>query len=191
MRQFKHNKPAAVKNLRKEQNVNSELKPDISRRGFLKLSATTMAVAAVGSTLFSSKKSLVPLDAAKKDNGSVWKKSYCSSCIWPNCTTEIEVKDGVAVRLVGNPDGPFNKGTLCPRGSAQLANLYNPYRVKAPMKRTNPEKGLDVDPGWVEITWDEAFTTIADKLKAVRASDPRKFAVKLGSALRSTKAEIR
>jgi len=31
--------------------------------------------------------------------------------------------------------------------------LYNPYRVKVPLMRTNPEKGPDIDPGWVEITW--------------------------------------
>ncbi len=33
-----------------------------------------------------------------------------------------------------------------------MMNVYNPYRVKSPMKRTNPRKGLEEDPGWVEIT---------------------------------------
>jgi anaerobic selenocysteine-containing dehydrogenase len=53
--------------------------------------------------------------------------------------------------------------------------MYTPYRVKSPLKRTNPEKGLDVDPGWVEITWDEALDTIGQKLKAIREDNPRKF----------------
>ncbi len=43
------------------------------------------------------------------------------------------------------------------------------------MKRTNPEKGRDVDPKWVEISWDEALNTITDKLKAVLQKDPRRF----------------
>jgi len=40
--------------------------------------------------------------------------------------------------------------------------LYNPYRIKAPMIRTNPEKGLDVDPKWKEVTWDEALDYAAE-----------------------------
>ena len=37
------------------------------------------------------------------------------------------------------------------------------------MKGTNPNKGRDEDPGFVAISWDEAFTMIADKLNAIRA----------------------
>jgi anaerobic selenocysteine-containing dehydrogenase len=55
--------------------------------------------------------------------------------------------------------------------------LYNPYRVKGPLKRTNPEKGPNVDPGWVEITWDEALNTVAEKFKKIREEDPRKLLV--------------
>ena len=42
--------------------------------------------------------------------------------------------------------------------------LYNPYRVKTPLMRTNPEKGLDVDK-WKEITWDEALDITAKELR--------------------------
>jgi phenylacetyl-CoA:acceptor oxidoreductase len=37
------------------------------------------------------------------------------------------------------------------------------------MKRSNPKKGRDQDPGFVPISWEEAFGLIADKLNAVRA----------------------
>ena len=43
------------------------------------------------------------------------------------------------------------------------------------MKRTNPEKGLDVDPKFVEISWDEALDIVAEKLRAVKEEDPRQF----------------
>ena len=43
------------------------------------------------------------------------------------------------------------------------------------MKRTNPVKGLNVDPGWVEISWDEAIKTFSEKLGAIRKDDPRKL----------------
>jgi len=160
--------------------MNDIVKNNLTRRGFMQMSATAAAVAALGRKLVQPGEGVLAQSASGQTSGSEWKKAYCSTCIWPNCATEIEVKDDVAVRLRGNPEGPFNKGTLCPRGASQLMNLYNPYRVKAPMKRTNPIKDLDVDPGWVEITWEEAFETIAEKLSDIRATDPRKFAVKFG-----------
>src|SRR5204862_390858 len=46
--------------------------------------------------------------------------------------------------------------------------LYNPNRVKGPMKRTNPRKGKDEDPGWVPISWDAALDLLAEKLRAIR-----------------------
>jgi len=84
------------------------------------------------------------------------------------------------VEVKGNEASPTNKGTLCPRGNSAIQSLYNPYRVKAPMKRTNPKKGLDQDPGWVEISWDEALDTVAKRLKAVHDKDPRGLLVNLG-----------
>lgn len=106
-----------------------------------------------------------------------WKITGCRMCgnkAW--CTARVMVRDGLAVKLEGDPDNPVSGGRLCSRGQAALFNLYNPYRVKAPMKRTNPKKGMDQDPGWVEISWEEALSTVAERLKKIRQDDPRKFA---------------
>ena len=40
------------------------------------------------------------------------------------------------------------------------------------MKRTNPSKGRDEDPGFVPISWDEALDLIASRLNG----DPRRAA---------------
>jgi anaerobic selenocysteine-containing dehydrogenase len=69
-----------------------------------------------------------------------------------------------------------NQGTLCPKPYFLLQKLYNPLRIKTPLKRTNPNKGIGVDPKWVEISWDEALNTIAEKLKIIRGSDTIKLA---------------
>ncbi|NHM16552.1 molybdopterin-dependent oxidoreductase [Eggerthellaceae bacterium zg-887] len=45
-----------------------------------------------------------------------------------------------------------------PQPSLQAA--YHPDRVLYPMKRTNPKDAPD--PGWVRITWDEAYSTMAE-----------------------------
>ncbi|AET68151.1 anaerobic dehydrogenase, typically selenocysteine-containing [Desulfosporosinus orientis DSM 765] len=148
----------------------------MSRRSFIKGSSAVVGAAIAGGVLLDTGRGgLVETKTAKAAGTEKWVKSYCGSCIWANCGTEVKVVDGVAVELRGNKDHPNNQGTLCPRGSAQLMSTYNPYRVKTPLKRTNPEKGLDVDPKWVEISWDEAISTIAQRLKSVMASDPRKF----------------
>ncbi len=97
----------------------------------------------------------------------------CGSCMGRDCATLVHLEDGVAVKIEGNPEAPPNYGSLCARGNSEIMGLYNPYRAKVPLVRTNPEKGLDIDPMWKEVTWDEALTIVADRLKKVREKDPR------------------
>jgi anaerobic selenocysteine-containing dehydrogenase len=49
-----------------------------------------------------------------------------------------------------------------------LQQVYDPDRVKVPMKRTNPKKGRNEDPKFVPISWEEALNTIADKIMELR-----------------------
>ena len=62
---------------------------------------------------------------------------------------------------------------ICVKGLAGTHLLYDPYRVNYPLKRTNPQKGLGVDPKFVRISWEEALDTIVKKLKACQAKDSR------------------
>lgn len=149
----------------------------LDRRGFLKTTGVVAALAVAGQQLFSSPvRSLVDqYEKSSQAGDEEWVYSWCRQCALPPCGIKVKVKDGVAVKVEGNPDVPTNSGTLCTRGNATITGVYNPYRVKKPLKRTNPKKGMDVDPGWVEISWEEALDTIAAELKRVRAEDPRKF----------------
>ncbi|MEE9199552.1 MAG: molybdopterin-dependent oxidoreductase, partial [Dehalococcoidia bacterium] len=109
-----------------------------------------------------------------------WIPTTCGMCVYGGCATRAHVVDGVLTKIEGNPEALHNLGRLCPRGNAVIMDLYDPYRVKVPMKRTNPEKGLDVDPKFVEITWEEALDIVVEKLKAVRDEDPRGFFINGG-----------
>ena len=109
-----------------------------------------------------------------------WKASFCSGCHQPVCAMKVKVVDGVVVGVEGDPNSPTNKGTLCPRGLALPMNLYNPYRVKAPLRRTNPNRSLEEDPGWVEISWEEALNVAGEKLKEARETDPRSILYYIG-----------
>ena len=100
--------------------------------------------------------------------GDQWLKGWCGMCLQNDCGMLVHVKDGVVVEVEGNKDCPTNRGKLCVRGGLVcIPGYYSPFRIKGPLKRTNPSKGLDEDPGWVEITWEEAFETVAKKLAEV------------------------
>ena len=148
----------------------------LTRRTFLKATAATAAVAAVGDKLFGGPiSSLVESAAAAPTvTEDKWIPTACRGCRMSE-PIRVHVVDGVAVKIEGIPEDPINQGRTCGRSHVGIMNLYNPYRVKSPMKRTNPEKGLGVDPEWVEITWDEALDTVASKLKPVLEKDPREF----------------
>jgi anaerobic selenocysteine-containing dehydrogenase len=108
-----------------------------------------------------------------------WIPSTCSMCLH-GCGIKVYVENGVALKIEGDPTNPDNLGKLCPKGNAGLARLYDSTRVLHPMKRTNPKKGLNEDPGWVKISWDEAYQIVAQQLGRVRKDDPRKLLCALG-----------
>ena len=151
----------------------------IKRRDFLRVSAAASAAAAVG---LPSLKAFAE-GAMIKDLGTSageWKPSTCQGCTtW--CPAEIFVQDGRAVKVKGNRYSKQNDGNLCPKGHISLQQLYDPDRVKVPMKRTNPKKGRGEDPRFVPISWDEALDTIAEKMMDLRrAGEPEKFMVMRG-----------
>ena len=53
--------------------------------------------------------------------------------------------------------------------------LYDPNRLNVPLRRTNPEKGIGVDPKWQPITWEAALTEITERLKKVKSENPEKY----------------
>ncbi|MDP6559322.1 MAG: molybdopterin-dependent oxidoreductase [Candidatus Binatia bacterium] len=104
----------------------------------------------------------------------VWIKSTCFMC-WNTCGIKVHRVNGEIVKIEGDPDCPQNWGKICAKGNAGHASLYDPHRVLKPRRRTNPAKGFDVDPGWEEISWDEALEIMTDRLKRIRLEDPRKL----------------
>lgn len=103
--------------------------------------------------------------------------TLCWGCIEGWCAIRVKVVDGVATKIEGNTTPPHfdtlskNQGKVCPKAFGLVQKLYNPYRVKGPLKRTNPVKGPGLDPGWVEITWDEALDIVASRLKEIRSGN--------------------
>lgn len=111
----------------------------------------------------------------------VWIPTLCFECVCGICLIRAHRVNGVVMNLEGNLKGEGfdelaqNHGTMCPKAFGLIQKLYNPHRIKSPMKRTNPVKGRGIDPKWVEISWEKALDAIAQKLKKVINNDPSKF----------------
>jgi len=76
---------------------------------------------------------------------------------------------------------PLRLAALCPKPYGFIQKLYNPHRIKGPLKRANPQKGPGIDPRWVEISWDEALDIVAEKLKAIRDKNSRRLSTTYSS----------
>jgi anaerobic selenocysteine-containing dehydrogenase len=127
-------------------------------------SALLLAQAAPGVRVFTAAPA-VPSAAPRED--------FVPTTCWigkQDCGILARRIDGRVVKLEGHPAHPRNRGTLCPKGVAQIMALYDPNRVKTPLIRTN-EKG--VSGRWRQATWDEALTLVAEKIREVRARDKR------------------
>lgn len=143
----------------------------IKRRDFLKISGIAGATLTMRLPALNALAATGPSNADSRGNpenkNGKWIPSTCQSCTaW--CPIEIFVQKGRAVKVRGNPLCKANNGYCCPKGHMGLQLVYDPDRVKVPVKRTNPEKGRGVDPGFVPISWDEAMGTIAEKLVELR-----------------------
>ncbi|HCY77352.1 MAG TPA: nitrate reductase [Ignavibacteriales bacterium] len=135
----------------------------LSRRKFLKISGATIATAAV---LASSAKSIVnAAENVTKKNGLQIIPSYCDLCFW-KCGLLAYVKDGKLWKVEGNPKDPLSNGRLCPRGTGGVGAHYDTERLKSPLIRKN----LRGEEKWVEVTWNEAFDYIADKMNKMKAT---------------------
>jgi anaerobic selenocysteine-containing dehydrogenase len=79
------------------------------------------------------------------------------------CHWVVEVRNGTADRMYGDPAHPFTRGTLCAKVNHYLERVYNPDRVLHPLKRVGP-KG---EGRFARVTWGEALADIAARWKAI------------------------
>ena len=92
--------------------------------------------------------------------------SFCALCI-SRCGAIATVEGGKFTRLEADPTHPTGEA-LCIKGKVAPELVYHPDRLTHPMKRTNPRG--DPDPGWERISWDEAYSTIAERLRELAAN---------------------
>lgn len=175
-----------------------EIDGAIGRRRFIKkalgVAAGGVAVGSMGGCVsFGSKEHDLPVDAAAKKalgrEAGEWIPSCCNMCGGQSGIL-CHVVDGKLDKIEPNHWNPNNYGNistdffdgyteeygcaeggaLCPKGNAGIMQLYDPDRVRRPLKRTNPDRGPGADPRWKEISWDQALNEIAADLARLRDS---------------------
>lgn len=173
--------------------LDEELKVSFSRRNFLKVTAIGGAATLLSDRLgmvekafaahkwsaetgferypFSEKTIFSPADAELPDKVARSGCSFCPSACWHM----VHVKGGRVVNVYGDPDNPIQaggaegQGGLCAKGRIGIVQLlYNKYRILMPMKRIGPKPSLKFEP----VSWDQAYSEIAQKLIEIRDNTP-------------------
>jgi thiosulfate reductase / polysulfide reductase chain A len=125
----------------------------VSRRGFLKGSAALTAGAlGVGLLDFRSWSNTM-------GEGPVTRvPTICGGC-GNRCAIIAFVKNRRIWKIEGNPDANGNRGNVCPRGHGYLHEVYNPNRIRFPLKRVNGKLQ--------KISWDQAYKEISQKINLI------------------------
>ncbi|MDA9598947.1 molybdopterin-dependent oxidoreductase [bacterium] len=77
------------------------------------------------------------------------------------CGLEIKTQGDQVLSIKGDNKDPLSRGYICPKGTAMEDIYTDPDRLRLPVKKQGDN--------WVQISWDEAYKTVAEKLTAVQA----------------------
>jgi len=137
---------------------------DLTRRVFLKLTASGLGASSLAVMGFSPQKALAEVRTFKLTHTSETRNTcpYCSVGCGiimyglgdraKNARTEI-------IHIEGDADHPVNRGTLCPKGAGLLDFIHSPNRLKVPEYRGPGETE------WKRVSWDWALDRIVRLMK--------------------------
>ncbi len=100
---------------------------------------------------------------------------YMCAC---RCGVRVHLRDGEVRYIDGNPDHPLNQGVICAKGASGAMKQYSPARLTKPLlRKPGAERGASE---FTEISWEQAYALLTERLAKIRATDPRKFALFTG-----------
>lgn len=137
----------------------------ISRRSFIlggmAVAASSATLLGCGTTITHPEKTIVSTESPE-----TYGYTYCDMCNHgPKCGIKATLKEGKVIRVEARENN-YPNDPICAKGVASIQELYDPERLLHPMVRTTP-KGSP-DPGWKQITWDEAYATITKNLNTIK-----------------------
>lgn len=144
--------------------------PKLTRRGFIKSSSVVGGLAAATSaiTLPFKSSSVQANDKTPAEEKVVW--SACTVNCGSRCPLRMHVADGEIKWVDADNTGTddyANKDVqvrACLRGRSMRRRVYNPDRLKYPMKRV----GKRGEGKFKRISWDEAYNEITNSIKSIK-----------------------
>jgi anaerobic selenocysteine-containing dehydrogenase len=94
------------------------------------------------------------------------RRSVCPYDCPDTCGLLVEVEGGRALRVAGDPEHPYSRGTLCPKMLHYERTVHSPLRLTTPLMRTGPKGSGAFTP----IGWEEAVATIAGRWREIIAA---------------------
>jgi anaerobic selenocysteine-containing dehydrogenase len=114
-----------------------------------------------------------------------WSTGVCLQCPG-GCGLRIRSVNQWPVKLEGIKDYPINQGRLCPKGQSGLQVLYDPDRIRHPLKR----KGKRGEGNWEKISWEEGIRLVTEKLRLLRQEGKPQGLMVLGGRYRGHMADL-
>jgi nitrate reductase NapA len=144
----------------------------IDRRKLLKLQAAATAASAAGITF--------PVQAQVVTDRSqtelTWNKAPCRFC-GTGCGVMVATKEGRVVATHGDAKAEVNRGLNCVKGYFLSKIMYGEDRLTKPLLRKKDGK-YDKNGEFTPISWDEAFTVMAEQFKgALKRHGPSGVAI--------------
>ncbi len=152
---------------------------EFTRRSFLKWTSALAGAAVASGLLWDDKLGLFreALAQEKMAGKGKWVYTVCNQC-GGSTGLRVHVVDGRVVKIEPNEYNPIGVanistdydllksagGRMCPKGNSSTRTLYDPDRLKKPMKRIGP-KGSGK---WKAISWEEALDDVAKNLLRLR-----------------------
>jgi formate dehydrogenase major subunit len=136
----------------------------VTRRGFLKLTASGIGATSLAALGFSPQRALAEVRTFKLAHASETRNTcpYCSvgcGIIMYGLGDRSKNARSEIIHIEGDPDHPVNRGTLCPKGASLLDFVHSPNRLKFPEYRGPGEAE------WKRVSWDFALDRIARHMK--------------------------
>ncbi len=134
----------------------------ISRRKFLALVGASAALAGAGCSDYRSKGDIIPYNKMPEEI-TVGKANYyasTSTACSHGCGVLIKTREGRPIKVDGNPDHPVSKGKTCAKCQASILSLYDPERLKFPMRKSR-------NGGFLKSTWQHVDDEIINALNKI------------------------
>jgi len=90
-------------------------------------------------------------------------RSVCPYDCPDTCGLLVEVENDKAIRVSGDPEHPFTRGTLCVKMSQYQGTVHSPLRLTHPLMR----KGAKGSGEFGQISWEEAMSRMTERWRKI------------------------